>query len=89
LPPSGGKWWRLKYRLSGKEKRISLGVYLTVSLKEVRERREEAKKIIAQGIAPSVQRQAVKASVTSEKENSFEAAAREWFAKHTSTLPQL
>lgn len=42
--PSGGKWWRLKYRFQGKEKRISLGTYPTIGLKEARERREDTKK---------------------------------------------
>lgn len=40
VAPSGGKWWRLKYRFQGKEKRISLGTYPTVGLKDARERRE-------------------------------------------------
>ncbi len=39
VAPSGGKWWRLKYRFGGKEKRISLGVYPDVSLKQARRRR--------------------------------------------------
>ena len=47
VAPSGGKWWRLKYRFQGKEKRISFGVYPTIGLREARERREEAKKRIA------------------------------------------
>ena len=41
-PTTGGKWWRLKYRIDGREKRISLGTYPTVSLKEARRRRDEA-----------------------------------------------
>ena len=39
VAPSGGKWWRLKYRMDGKEKRFSLGVYPEVSLKAARTRR--------------------------------------------------
>lgn len=42
--PNGGKWWRFKYRYGGKEKLISLGTYPDVSLKEARERRDEARK---------------------------------------------
>lgn len=42
LSPAGGKWWRLKYRFGGKEKRLSLGVYPDVSLKEARDRRAQA-----------------------------------------------
>ena len=81
VAPSGGKWWRLKYRVDGKEKRISLGVYPAIGLKEARERREEAKKILAQGIDPSAHKQAVKAAAKAENENIYEVIAREWFAK--------
>src|SRR5688572_6897856 len=75
-----GKWWRLKYRFAGKEKRISLGVYPHVSLKQARERRDEAKRLLANGVDPSEQRKAHKAFVTERAANSFEAVAREWFA---------
>ncbi|MDP7372239.1 MAG: Arm DNA-binding domain-containing protein, partial [Nitrospinota bacterium] len=47
IAPSGGKWWRLKYRFDGKEKRLSLGVYPDVSLKNARARRDEARKLLA------------------------------------------
>ena len=47
VAPSGGKWWRLKYRIEGKEKRFSLGVYPDVSLALARERRDDARKLIA------------------------------------------
>ncbi len=47
--PSGSKYWRLKYRIAGKEKRLSIGVYPEVSLKRAREAREEARLLIAQG----------------------------------------
>ena len=52
IAPSGGKWWRLKYRFEGKEKRISLGVYPAIGLKEARKRRDNAKEQIATGIGP-------------------------------------
>ena len=42
IAPAGGKWWRLKYRFEGKEKRLSLGVYPQVGLKDTRDRREQA-----------------------------------------------
>ncbi len=86
VAPSGGKWWRLKYRFQGKEKRISLGTYPTIGLKEARERREDTKKILANGIDPSAQRQAIKASITSIDQNSFEVVTREWFDKHVVNL---
>lgn len=80
LAPNGGKWWRLKYRFAGKEKRLSLGVYPHVALKQARERRDGAKRLLANGIDPSEQRKAHKAIVTERASNSFEAVAREWFA---------
>jgi integrase len=80
LAPNGGKWWRLKYRFAGKEKRLSLGVYPHVALKRARERRDDAKRLLANGIDPSEQRKAHKATVTERAANSFEAVAREWFA---------
>ena len=50
VSPAGGKWWRHKYRFEGKEKRLSLGVYPDVSLKEARERRDDARKLLASGV---------------------------------------
>ena len=47
---TGGKYWRLKYRFSGKEKRLSIGVYPTVTLKDAREKREDAKKLLSKGV---------------------------------------
>lgn len=49
VAPSGGKWCRLKYRVEGREKRISLGTYPTIGLKEARLWRDEAKKLLANG----------------------------------------
>lgn len=83
VTPSGGKWWRLKYRINGKEKLLSLGVYPDVSLKEAREKRDDARKLIANDIDPSEQRKAKKVSTLEREENSFEVVAREWYAKHS------
>ena len=92
VAPAGGKWWRLKYRIDGKEKRISLGVYPEVSIKAAREAADAAKTLLKQGLDPSAQRKADKgiraaqrAAVEREEcglpaENSFEAVACEWFA---------
>ena len=81
VAPAGGKWWRLKYRFSGKEKRISLSVYPDVSLKEARNRRDEARTQLAEGIDPGEARKAIKSAHADIRKNSFEAVAREWFAK--------
>lgn len=82
VAPTGGKWWRLKYRFGGKEKRLSLGVYPDVSLKAARDRRDEARKLLADGVDPSAHRRAMQASRADRAANSFETVAREWFAKH-------
>ena len=83
VAPSGGKWWRLKYRFGGKEKRLSLGVYPDVSLKDARERRDEARKLLSNDIDPSENRKAAKAAQVERAGNSFEVIAREWYAKHS------
>jgi len=77
VAPSGGKWWRLKFRYGGKEKRLSLGTYPTVSLREARERRDGAKKMLANGIDPSAARKEEKAEARAASET-FEVIAREW-----------
>jgi integrase len=82
VSPKGGKWWRFKYSFEGKEKRLSLGVYPDISLKDARDRRDEARKLVANGIDPSENRKAKKAAREGIAENSFEVVAREWFTKH-------
>lgn len=81
VAPSGGKWWRLKYRINGKEKRISLGVFPDVTLKEARDKRDAARKQLANGIDPGEHRKAAKASKADDGTNGFEVVAREWFGK--------
>jgi hypothetical protein len=86
VTPAGGKLWRLKYRLEGKEKLLSLGAYPSVKLKEARRRRDDAKEQIAQGIDPGAAKQEAKAAALAlERAQSatFEAVAREWYAKKT------
>ncbi|MCA8493560.1 tyrosine-type recombinase/integrase [Burkholderia arboris] len=82
IAPAGGKWWRLKYRFGGKEKRISLGVYPDVSLKDARERRDAARKQLAHGVDPGDAKKARKAASEERATNSFELVAREWFARY-------
>lgn len=81
INPNGSRWWRLKYRVDGKEKLISLGVYPDVGLKDARERRDEARKLIAGGIDPGAARKAQKASRLERAANSVEMVAKEWFEK--------
>lgn len=85
VSPTGGKWWRLKYRFAGKEKRVSLGVYPDVGLKEARDRRDESRKLLADGIDPSENRKATRSAQADRAANSFEVIAREWFSKYSAT----
>ncbi|ENQ2598553.1 MULTISPECIES: tyrosine-type recombinase/integrase [Enterobacteriaceae] len=78
--PNGSKYWRLRYRFGGKEKMLALGKYPEVSLADARARRDEARKLLANGVDPSENKKAVK--VEQEQEAiTFEVVAREW---HTS-----
>ena len=81
---SSGKYWRFDYRFMGKRKTISFGVYPDVSLADARDRRDAARKLLAQEppIDPSDARKAMKASRESNTANSFEVVAREWIASH-------
>ena len=83
VTPSGGKWWRFKYRFDNKEKLLSLGVYPDVGLKDAREGRDEARKQVAAGIDPAEHRKAQKTARADQAANSFEVVAREWFTKHS------
>lgn len=58
ISPAGGKWWRIKYRFDDKENLLSLGVHPDISLKDARERRDAARKLVANGIDPSEHRKA-------------------------------
>ncbi|MDD2863978.1 MAG: integrase arm-type DNA-binding domain-containing protein [Methylococcales bacterium] len=80
--PNGAKYFRLKYRINGKEKLLALGVYPDTSLKQAREKRDEAREQIANGVDPSETRKAVKQANLINAESSFEIVAREWFDKN-------
>ncbi|HEV7276522.1 MAG TPA: integrase arm-type DNA-binding domain-containing protein [Devosiaceae bacterium] len=78
VTPAGGKHWRLAYRFAGKEKTLSFGAYPTVKLADAREQRDDARKLLRQGINPAeLRKERIKAAAT-EVENTFEAIAREW-----------
>lgn len=101
VTPSGGKWWRFRYKFDGKEKLLSLGVYPDVPLasrvikdeetgktrkiKGAREFRDEARELLAQGIDPGENRKAQKATRQNRAANSFEVVAREWYSKYASS----
>ncbi len=88
VSPNGGKWWRVKYRAGGKEKRLSVGTYPEVSLKLARDRRDAIRKQLADGIDPSIQRQATRATRSDRDANSFEALAREWHQQRHELTPK-
>ncbi|MBS0461864.1 MAG: tyrosine-type recombinase/integrase [Proteobacteria bacterium] len=83
IDPSGSKLWRLDYRRpdTGKRNTLSLGVFPDVSLKRAREKRDEARSLLADGIDPGVKRQNDKAGIATAAANSFGAIAAEWLAK--------
>lgn len=81
VTPAGGKWWRFRYRFGGKEKLLSMGVYPDTGLAQARERRDEARKLLAVGIDPSEHRKATKSARADRAANSFEVVAREWYGK--------
>lgn len=84
VTPKGGKLWRLKYRHEGKEKLLSLGKYPEVGLAEARQKKEEARKLMAAGIDPGAVKKAQKQAETEETET-FEVIAREWHTKFSPT----
>ena len=85
VTPTGGKWWRLKYRFDDKEKLLSLGVYPDIGLRDARDRRDEARKLLAHFIDPGLHRKTQKMLRQAQAANSFEAVAREWHAKYAPT----
>ena len=80
---TGSRLWRLKYRVGGLEKKLALGAYPEVSLREAREKAVEARKMIREGIDPSQAKKAQKASASGA--DTFETIAREWFEKFSPT----
>lgn len=78
VSPTGGRWWRLRYWLNGKENRISLGTYPIVSLAEAREKCLEAKRMIASGEDPSQNRKQEKITKQVEESSTFKAVALAW-----------
>ena len=83
VSPSGGRWWRLKYRFEGKEKRLSLGVFPDVSLKDARDRRDTRASYWPTALTPAKTARRQKLAQAERAANSFEVVAREWFAKYS------
>lgn len=81
ITANGSKLWRVKFRLNGKEKKLSLGAYPEISLKDARRLRDEARGDLAAGIDPARQKQEEKIVAKLGAANSFEAVAEEYLAK--------
>jgi integrase len=82
---TGGKLWRFKYRYAGKGKLLSFGSYPEISLSDARQRREDARKLLANDVDPGEVRKARKAAIVANTENAFEVIAREWHTKFSPT----
>lgn len=78
ITPSGGTYWRLKYRFNGKEKRLALGVYPETTLAQARKQREDARRELAQGIDPNESRKAERRADKVAAANTLQSIAREW-----------
>jgi integrase len=81
ITPSGGKLWRLKYRIDGRERLLSIGSYPDISLAKARQLRDEARTLIAIGKDPSQEKQRAKARSRIQAANTFNAIALEYCAK--------
>jgi integrase len=84
LVNKAGKYFRLDYRFAGKRKTLALGVYPDVKLVEARKKRDDARKLIANGIDPCQARKAQRSIQIEQAKNSFEAITREWHGKYSS-----
>jgi integrase len=82
--PSGSKYWRLKYFFGAKEKLLAVGVYPEISLSEARERRGQARKLLAAGIDPADAKREAKRLLMQKQHDTFEAVAREWHSNRLS-----
>ena len=80
IPPSGSKLWRMAYRFEGKSRLLSFGAYPAVSLKDARERRDEARRLLAKGIDPSAYKRQQQEARRIAERDSFQNIAREWHA---------
>lgn len=96
--PSGAKYWRLKYRIAGKEKRIAFGVFPEIRPLEARDKAREARNQVREGTDPSAKKKADRQAAVLSGANTFEVVAREWLegrkshvelAQHIKTLARL
>lgn len=86
VTPDGARYWRFDYRFAGKRRTLALGVYPAVSLASARNRREEARALLAASADPVVTKKAIKRDAKVTNENTFEVVAREWLSKQRKRL---
>jgi integrase len=79
--PKGGRYWRLNYRFEGRHRTLALGVYPDVGLADAREKRDEARRILAKGMDPGIRRKQEAAQAKLDSGSSFQCVAEEWLAK--------
>lgn len=85
VTPSGGKCWRLNYRWDGKQKTLALGTYPEISLGEARTRKDDARKLLANGVDPIREKREKKAEEVRISENTFKKIFEEWFEQYKDT----
>ncbi|EBU0430704.1 tyrosine-type recombinase/integrase [Salmonella enterica] len=85
VKPNGSRYWRMKFHFGGKERKLSIGVYPDISLAEARNRRDEARRLLAEGIDPTEKKKLEKLTRKISVENTFRALALEWH-KHKATV---
>jgi integrase len=81
ISPAGGKYWRVKYRWQGAEKTLSVGSYPEITLKEARERRDDARVLLAHGVDPYQERKRLEKAKILEKNSTLRVVALEFIEK--------
>jgi len=79
VEPNGSKGWRFRYQFNGKSKMISLGIYPVITLNEAREKRDDARRLVANGTDPAEARKEERNKVSGQSENTFKKITLEWF----------
>jgi integrase len=88
ITPDSARYWRLDYRFAGKRRTLALGVYPTVTLADARERREEARRLLANAMDPGVAKKAARRAARIASKDTFEAIAREWISRQRKRIAQ-
>jgi len=88
IPKTGRKFWRMAYRFDQKTKLLSFGEYPIITLRDARQRRDEAKKLLANGIDPGEQKKAAKEEQLSEIKDTFQSVALEWHDTRTADFTE-